>query len=632
MVNGHANARFQLDLFIKRNHYMKCWMISIMMVLGSLQLFSQQEYFIYVQSNNQQPFYLRTGTTTYNASTGFLIISKLPDSICSMAISFPGSNSPEQEFSIPVNKKDAGYNLVNNTDKEWAMVNLQSQAVISAVNADQQKKKHELTGIKRTDAFSVLLSNAVNDSSVLYTIARNKKVVPVIADVAKKEEAKIDSGSITNENKMLKDSVAFVKNKPQQKTKASAVKNRPGKNATVLTTKKNEVNSDSAKTAVKKDSIAIVQQKKPSNADSIAIAKNSRYTNKQTGTQKGKQNPAADSINMVKNSAAKSDSSLTKRKILIKKDTVAIAKNDPVKNKTKVASTKKKYTEAELDAIIKRNIAVADSIMNARKKSNSGKDSIEIAKNNAEKLFDTVAVSAIPENQKEINAIKNDPDKTDSVITSKNPREPNNKKPAVTKAAEILTDTSYIAVFVDQSNEKFDTIRISIPFNEAAVVKKETIEPEKEIKHNDSGIAQSNVDTGHKPDTINKFEPIVKKDSSVINSTDTQTTAVKPRPVMTNSDCKNMAWDSDIDKLRIKMMLLNSTEEKILLARKIYTQKCFTVKQVRALSELFKTDESKYKWCDAVYSFVTDSNNFSSLADLFKEEYYLNRFKAMLRN
>jgi hypothetical protein len=80
------------------------------------------------------------------------------------------------------------------------------------------------------------------------------------------------------------------------------------------------------------------------------------------------------------------------------------------------------------------------------------------------------------------------------------------------------------------------------------------------------------------------------------------------------------------------MLLVVTDEERIGLAKKVFKQKCFLVKQVKALSELFKNDEGKYKWFDAVYPFVSDSGNFSSLAELIKDGYYLNRFKAMLRN
>ena len=80
------------------------------------------------------------------------------------------------------------------------------------------------------------------------------------------------------------------------------------------------------------------------------------------------------------------------------------------------------------------------------------------------------------------------------------------------------------------------------------------------------------------------------------------------------------------------MLLVASDDDRIVLAKKVFKQKCFSVKQVRALSELFKTDEGKYKWFDAIYPFVSDSGNFSTLGELIKNDYYLNRFKAMLRN
>ena len=80
------------------------------------------------------------------------------------------------------------------------------------------------------------------------------------------------------------------------------------------------------------------------------------------------------------------------------------------------------------------------------------------------------------------------------------------------------------------------------------------------------------------------------------------------------------------------MLAVKTDEEKIMLAKKLFKEKCFSVKQVKALSELFTTDEAKYKWFDAVYPFTSDATNFGSLGELIKEEYYHNRFKAMLRN
>ena len=616
---------------------MKCWIVSLMMVLGSLQAFSQQEYFIYVQANNNQPFYVRINGTTYgSAASGYIIISKLPDSVCNMIIGFPENILPEQEFSIPVNRKDGGYTLTNYGDKGWAMLNLQTQAVIMASNTDQQKKKPEIAGTKRTDAFSVLLSNAVNDSSVLYTVTRPPKTVATIPAVATKEENKSDSGTIAAKTNTKKDTLTIVKRNVPQKTNTAVVKLRPGKNAPLATAKKNGVNADSAaivKTNIlKKDSLVIAQKKMLLKTDTTGIAKNNAQKNKHGIAQPKKGNLSNDSTIAIKNSLARQDSMLAKRKTPVKKDTSAIVKASPLKNRVLTATPKKKYSSSELDAIIKRNIVTADSIMNARKKSTTAQDSSITVKNNPEKIIDSTGIAKITAQKKDTIGLHNIPEKADSSSffnTGADNRK--NNKLSITKAAELLTDTSYIAVFIDQSKEKYDTIRISIPFTEVAAIKKELREPEREIKTIDSAVVKTAADTTHIVETIHK-EPVIKTDSSLATVKDTVTEIPRPKPVMENSDCKNTAWDSDIDKLRIRMLLVKSTEEKIILAKKIYTQKCFTVKQVRALSELFTTDEGKYKWCDAVYSYVADSANFSALADLFKEEYYLNRFKAMLRN
>ena len=66
-------------------------------------------------------------------------------------------------------------------------------------------------------------------------------------------------------------------------------------------------------------------------------------------------------------------------------------------------------------------------------------------------------------------------------------------------------------------------------------------------------------------------------------------------------------------------------------ARKYFKTKCFTSLQVKNLGALFLTDESRYKFFDMAYPYVSDVENFSSLGSELKDPYYINRFKAMLR-
>ncbi len=590
---------------------MKCRILCFFLFLASLQALGQQEYFIYLQSNNSQAFYVKLNNKIYSsAASGYLIIPKLADSSYTITIGFAGNQFPEQEFIIPISRKDAGFTLSNMGEKGWGLLNIQTLAVIMNTHTLQEKKSPEVTGNKSNNSFAMLLANAVNDTTVLYTVSRPKPPAPVI-----KEEEKKDSVASVKKDDVKKDTQSIAKvNAPKKGSPVPVAKNNKGrKNNAIIPVKNNAVKTDttaiaSTNTPVK-DS-AINRRKLP--AGKNGLKKDSSVVTKTTA-------PAKDSINVLRK--------------LSKKDSLALVKNSRVKNKNLVTAPKKPYTNAQLDSIIKRNIAKTDSIVNARKNLASKTDTVAIVKTIPEKSKDSAALVKTFIPQKDEPAVTITPTKTDSVTGIKPGNEIKRTRPLVNKAAEILTDTSYVAVFIDESKEKFDTIRISIPFKEIVMVKKEEKPVQKELVMIDSPAPKINIDTIHVVTNVIKETPAVKKDSVVIPvKTDTVAQTPRPKPEMINSDCKETAWDSDIDKLRIKMLLLKTTEEKIALARKVYTQKCFTVKQVKALSELFDTDEGKYKWCDAVYSYVTDSSNFGSLAELFKEVYYLNRFKAMLRN
>ena len=71
-----------------------------------------------------------------------------------------------------------------------------------------------------------------------------------------------------------------------------------------------------------------------------------------------------------------------------------------------------------------------------------------------------------------------------------------------------------------------------------------------------------------------------------------------------------------------------------LTERKTWQALAFHYEQIKNhhLRELFATDEGKYKWFDAVYPHVSDTGNFPLLGELIKDEYFLNRFKAMIRH
>ncbi len=70
----------------------------------------------------------------------------------------------------------------------------------------------------------------------------------------------------------------------------------------------------------------------------------------------------------------------------------------------------------------------------------------------------------------------------------------------------------------------------------------------------------------------------------------------------------------------------------LLEAKNYFKTKCFTTGQIKNLGSMFLNDEGKYKFFDLAYTYVTDMDKYSVLQNELKEEYYINRFKAMLRN
>jgi len=83
-----------------------------------------------------------------------------------------------------------------------------------------------------------------------------------------------------------------------------------------------------------------------------------------------------------------------------------------------------------------------------------------------------------------------------------------------------------------------------------------------------------------------------------------------------------------VDKLRVKMLEISKDEEKVQTARKVFKMKCFTTRQIKALSEVFATDAEKYRFFETAYPFVSD-DRFRDLTDLLKDPVYNAKFKAM---
>lgn len=203
-------------------------------------------------------------------------------------------------------------------------------------------------------------------------------------------------------------------------------------------------------------------------------------------------------------------------------------------------------------------------------------------------------------------------------------------------------------IFIDEVNGKKDTIRVFIPTEKKSVnvvvedrpkeIEKSKLEPKAVAVKQDEKVKDSRFLEIELPGPNTKPEENKATLNKEISKDETLKPAEKPVKQITqmapmiNSDCKKFASDEDFLKLRKKMAGEDNDDDMIVLAKKLFKTRCFTVEQVKNLSVLFLKDAGKYAFFDMAYPFVSDSQNFSILQNQLSETYYINRFRVMIRH
>jgi hypothetical protein len=201
------------------------------------------------------------------------------------------------------------------------------------------------------------------------------------------------------------------------------------------------------------------------------------------------------------------------------------------------------------------------------------------------------------------------------------------KKSIVKKLLEQKNDSSLQLMYEDDVKDGVrDTINVIIPFDSTIAITKP------------APIVNGIKDTGLIADKKKEVKENIPGNAIVKDSSNVEVAKVQPsdkqplfRTPTANTNCKNTASDHDVDQLRVKMLAIDDEDDKITVAKKMFKAKCFSTNQIKALSEVFPKDAGKYKLFDAAYSFVSDAGNFVQLQSLLKDEYYISRFKAMIR-
>lgn len=120
----------------------KRFLLAIFFLLTGFITFAQytvqSKYFVYLQTEPAQPFYIRINGQKIDAnSSGYLILPQLKDGNYRLIVGFMDNKNPEMTFKFNIDSKDKGYLIKNFGAEGWSLFDLQTMAVQKPLSAEE---------------------------------------------------------------------------------------------------------------------------------------------------------------------------------------------------------------------------------------------------------------------------------------------------------------------------------------------------------------------------------------------------------------------------------------------------------------------------------------------------------------
>ncbi len=238
--------------------FLKFHILGLLIFLLSSVVSAQNLKFIYIQSDNKQPFYVKVDDKLLNSSEGgYLIISRLLAGTYSIKIGFTENESQEMNLSVKVSESNIGFLLKNGGDKGWTMTNLQTMQPVVIKKQVVSVKGDE--GFSSGDEFAKILAEVVNEPSISWRqpIKSSDSIPNVVSSTIKTEKKKnvIPLKTKIDENPVKKEGLIITEKK------LTINKDTVGKGkAAVLPIGKAMINSNCKKTATQNDFLKLRKQ------------------------------------------------------------------------------------------------------------------------------------------------------------------------------------------------------------------------------------------------------------------------------------------------------------------------------------------------------------------------------------
>jgi len=313
---------------------------------------AQKIYFVYFQTENNAPFFVRMDDKLYSSSpSGYLILPRLRDSTYHFRLGFPGKDV-DLDFSTTINKKDHGYLVKNFGDKGWGLFDLQSLSIQMSTTKVKGTAEVNKDGDTQVDAFTDLLSKAADDPSLKQNVVlvkeEEKKPVTVAAVEKVEKKPEVTEAIVKEEKKPETNTQADVKQSEKKPDAVDKANQKVGiTTAAVADQKKSEPNVVDNKSDEKKIvGVAAANEKQNDSTAQIAETVNKGEVYKKsvvtkisgTDTREGFESVFVDEQDGNKD---------TIRVLIPAENKQAIAKNEQLADST---TDTKKFVEVNPDA------------------------------------------------------------------------------------------------------------------------------------------------------------------------------------------------------------------------------------------------------------------------------------------
>jgi len=545
-------------------------------LLAAGRLIAQDpQYFIYIQHEKQQPFYVKyKGKILSSSDRGYIILSELPAGPLPIAIGFPKSEAPEQQFKIKLTKDDQGFLLKRTDEKTYALYNLQTFAVTMSGSEGGENGR---------------MQSLEQGAAAPTETASQPDTAPQAAPETGTEAATpAPPAADTNGQAMMaalrKDLDSAMAGKAEVATTTAANTNTP---AAAKPAKKGSKFAETLDKVVNDDrpeDLPLEEPKAPAPAAAAAAPvavdvsavtltpgegrRNRKKRNKEREPLTEEEQALANEVLAEERKAEPLDSTAA-----VTTDTAAKPKEEAPKEQPVAPPADQPVTDPAQAPTVAADAGVP-AILPATEEATDKKAKKSKKKKDTDPQFIEFMDDSTQQRQR--------------VAAEETTPAPAVEKPDMA----AVTDTT--------ANESKREKR-----------KKRKLAEAIEITENPNNIVKDSVD----------YDAPRRKDKK-----EAEASGLK----MVNSDCEKQLDEDGFRKLLRKFVAAKDDAGMIEAFRRNTRDYCLETAQIKRLAQLVNTDEYRYQLLDMAYPKAYDSEKYASLSDLLVDSYYQGRFKAML--